>query len=146
MNGDHHADPEEIIKALKEAATFSFFFPALRKTLLVDLRSNAASAPFVKLLPMARTPEERIQYLNRMRPNLPKLTTFAPIPWTRGVRSLETTGVLRVLLELVAASGDAAAVRTVQEVVHELLRLEQVELVAAVRGDSYQTIWASPKR
>ena len=142
MNGGHQVSIEEIVKAVRANEVFALFFPILRKTLLLDLRSNQTTPPFVRLLPMARSPEERIQYLRRMRPNLPHLENLTLIPWTRYAESMVPTGVYDELLRRVSSTGDANAVRAVQEALKSLRQLEWDEVVAAVRGESsYQTIW-----
>jgi len=146
VNGGHPISVEEIVKAVRTNEVFALFFPILRKTLLVDLRTNESSPPFVKLLPMARNPEERIQYLRRMRPNLPRVDSFTLIPWTRYAESLEVTGVADELLKKVAVTGDTSAVRTVQESLSALKQLERDEVAAAVSGESYQTIWGHSAR
>lgn len=146
MNGGHQVSLEEIVKAVRANEVFAVFFPILRKTLLFDLRTNESSPPFVRLLPMARNPEERIRYLRRMRPNLPRVDSFTLIPWTRYVESLLSTGVADELLKKVAVTGDASSVRTVQESLEALRQLERDEVAAAVSGESYQTIWSRNSR
>ncbi|MSP78061.1 MAG: hypothetical protein EXR67_00630 [Dehalococcoidia bacterium] len=146
MNGEHQSSVEDVVKAVRTSDVFDLFFPHLHRTLLVDLRTNAVYPPFVRLVPMARNSKESVQYLIRMRPGLPRLDNLTMIPWDRYVRSLTTTGVSTVLLERVADTGDGNAVEVVQRAIEELRRLERAELIAAVTGDNYHTVWARRHR
>ena len=146
MNGEYQASIEEIVQVVRATDVFELFFPMLNRTLLVDLRTNAVYPPFVRLVPMARSPKERIQYLLRMRPGLPGVEHMTMIPWNRYARSLVTTGVSKALVERVADTGDGNAVEAVQKALEELTRLENTEMIAAVTGENYQTVWTRKQR
>ena len=146
MNGEYQASIEDVVKAVRGAEVFDLFFPHLHRTLLVDLRNNTLYPPFVRLIPMARSPKERVQYLLRMRPGLPRIEHMTMIPWNRYARSLAPTGVSEVLVDRVADTGDGNAVEAIQKALEELARLERSELIAAVTGENYQTIWTRKLR
>ena len=59
MDGDFWLDPEEFRNATNEAEVLSIFFPVLRKSLIIDTRSTTEEQPMVRLVPQARSLEER---------------------------------------------------------------------------------------
>jgi hypothetical protein len=143
VNSEHPVSIRAVISVIRQANVLAMAFPMLRRALLVDLRTSPTVSAFVRLAPMARSPEERLKYFKRMRPALPELKEFSMVPWTRSVASLEPSGVFGALLEQIAATGDATAVSAARDALRQLMLLEQAEIVAAVRGENYRTLWAS---
>lgn len=145
MNGESFVNTGDVIQVIRRVDVFSLFFPLLRKTLLVDLRTGPEYPPLVRLVPMARSSEERLEYLHRLRPGLPRLEEVTLIPWNRSSGGLVKSGVFDALLERVAGTGDRRALQACQLALQELQRLEKQELGAAVRGENYHTLWARPR-
>jgi len=65
------------------------------------------------------------------------------IPWQRYVGSLIELGVWGKVLARIEATGDDDAVKALEAALDELRKIERDELVAAISGKSYQTIWSA---
>ena len=141
MDGDFRVDISEIHRSIESAEVIALYFPLLRKTLLVDTRSSALDIPLVRVVPMAESVEARFRSLRRLRPRFSQPESIAVIPWDKYVPSLKRLGVLDRLLERMAASGCGEAVRSCNEAYEELMRLEQDELVKAIKGIDYTPLW-----
>ena len=145
MDNDFGVDLGEVGRRVAAAEVLTVAFPMLGRALVMDLRPSAEEPPLVRVVPMARGPEERIRYLRRARPSLPRPDEITIILWPKLVRSLERLGVLDQLLERAAATGHPDAVQSCRDAWQELLQMERMELAAAVRGENYHTVWASRK-
>ena len=142
LNGDFGLDLKAVVHHVQTAKVFSIFFPSLRRALVVDMRHGPEEGPMVKVLPMARSPHERLRGLKRLRPNLPRATEIVAIPWPIYVENLVRSGVWDKLAARVAESGYEDAVRALGTSLEELRKLERHELASLIRGDQYETIWS----
>ena len=77
-----------VIQNVSEAEVMSVFFPTFRRALIIDTRSNESVGPFVRLMPMARSPQDRMRSIRRLRPQFPRPANLTLIPWQRYVDSL----------------------------------------------------------
>ena len=75
------------------ADVIALYFPLLRKTLLMDMRTNDVDGPMIRVVPMANTPEERFQSLLKMRPRFGRPDSITIIPWLKYVPSLVDLGI-----------------------------------------------------
>ena len=128
---------------IDNAEVMSVFFPALRKAVVIDTRSNDQEGPSVRIMPMVASPQERARALRRLRPNFPRLRNLTLIPWPRYVDSLVRLGVWDRIVDRFKRSGHDEAVRACRAVMVELRRLEKAGLAAVVRGENYQTLWSA---
>ena len=144
LDGGFELDIEAVRENIAEAEVVTLYFPLLRKTLLVDTRSNAATGPFIRVVPMASSSGERFDSLRRLRPQLPRPDSITMIPWGRRVASLEDAGVWDRLLARLSEAGDARILARARDCLAELCRLEQEELGNAIRGTQYETVWHNP--
>lgn len=142
MEGNFLFDMDEVIRSVKGAEVMSVFFPSLQRSLVVDTRSDAANGAFVGLLPMARSPQDRMRSIRRMRPGLPRPRNLTLIPWQRYISSLVSSGVWDSILERVGESGDAEALADCEKALAELLELEREETIGAITGENHHTLWA----
>lgn len=141
MEGNFLFDIEHVIQNIGEAEVMSVFFPTFRRSLIIDTRHSEAAGPFVRLMPMARSPQDRMRSIRRMRPEFPRPTNLTLIPWQRYVSSLVESGVWDRIVERLGESGDPEAVAACEAALDELRRLERDELVAAITGQGYHTLW-----
>ena len=142
MEDDLVHDLEEVKKNIDEAEVMSLFFPMFRIAMVIDTRANETLGPMVRMLPMAASIEERLRTLRRLRPGFPRLSSITLIPWSRRVDSLVRLGIWERIVRRFENSGHTEAAATCGDVLEELRRLEKAEIIAAVRGDSYHTIWS----
>ena len=142
MDGDFRIDLDDLLKNVNTAEVISFYFPVLRKTLLVDTRFTVEDAPMVRIVQMAGSLDERQRSLRRLRPQFSRPNSITVIPWPKYVDSLVELGVWAKVLERIAYSGHKEAVRKCEEVLEEMRRLEKDELAAVISGENYHTMWA----
>ena len=143
MEGNFLFEIDEVLRNVQEAEVMSIFFPSLRRALIIDTRTNADEGPMVRLMPMANSPQERVRAIRKLRPGFPRLQNLTLIPWQRYVDSLVKLGVWEKIIGRIEASGDEKAVQACEDALIELRRLEREEMVAAISGDHYQTIWSA---
>lgn len=141
MEGNFLFDIDQVIQNISEAEVMSVFFPTFRRALIVDTRANESVGPFVRLMPMARSPQDRMRSIRRMRPQFPRPTNLTLVPWQRYVDSLVESGVWDQIVDRVRQSGGESAVASCNEALSELRQMERDELVSAITGRNYHTIW-----
>lgn len=134
-------DIEAINENIAEAEVVTFFFPMLRKTLLVDVRCNDAVGPLVRVVPMARGVADRFKSLESLRPGLPKPESITAIPWTRRVESIRQDGVWDGVVARLHAAGGTAMADEAYRCLEELRTAEILEVRCAVNGVGYRTVW-----
>lgn len=142
MEGNFLFDMDEVIRNVEGAEVMSVFFPALRRSLIVDTRFDDAEGAFVKLAPMARSPQDRMRSIRRMRPNFPRPRNLTLIPWQRFVGSLVASGVWDIILDRVRESGGPDALAECEKALAELSELEREEIAGAITGENYHTLWS----
>ena len=135
-------DLDVIMENLDEAEVVSLYFPALGKTMLIDNRTTAYVGPMVRLLPMASSSGERLRSIRRLRPELPRPGSMTWIPWTRRVDSLCALGVwARIIARFDAYDDPSTPGAAASDCLSTLRRLERNELLCAITGDHYRTLW-----
>ena len=138
-------DLQEVFQQIESAEVICFHFPYLRKTLIVDPRADVEDPPLVKLVPMAKSAEERLRSFKTLRPRFPKPEKVVIVPWPRYVESLKNLGVWPKLVGRVASDGHPEMSKTFDKVMVELHELETAEFAAAITGKQYHTIWEAPR-
>ena len=137
-------DLQEIFQNIESADVICLHFPYLRKTLVVDLRTDVEDPPLVKLVPMAKSVDERLRSLRRLRPRFTQPEKVTILPWPRYVESLTSLGVWGKLIGRVANEGHPELSKTFDQVMAELRQMETAEFAAAITGKQYHTIWEAP--
>jgi len=145
MDTDFRMDVDEINRNIDMAEVMGIYFPLIRKTLLVDPRSDAVDRPMIRIVPMANSMEERFRSLRRLRPRLPRPESITLIPWPKYVTSLKKLNIWDRLVQRFVNAGDMEAVRVCEETFNELVELEKVEIVEAIKGERYTTLWEMKK-
>ena len=141
MDREFGLDIDAIVGHIDSAPTLSFFFPRLRRSLVVDMRQGPEDGPFIRVLPMARGLHERLRSIKRARPHLPKATEIVAIPWPIYVENM-VSGVWARVIQRIETTGSVDAVSAAEAALTELRALESQELTALIKGGQYETIWA----
>lgn len=141
MDSDYRIDVGEICRAVDSAEIIALYFPLLRKTLLMDARTNPVDGPMIKVVPMASSAEERFRELVRMRPRFPKPESVNIVPWPKYVGSLVTMGVWDRIARRYLDIGSTENVRQCEACLQELYEVEREEIRRAITGDDYETLW-----
>ncbi len=141
LDSDFRIDVSEVNKNIDVADVIAMYFPLLRKTMLMDLRTNDVDGAMIRIVPMANTPEERFQSLLKMRPRFGRPDSITIIPWTKYMQSLVDLGIWERIVKRFADTGSPEAVRDCGRCHGELLKLERKEIQRAITGENYETIW-----
>lgn len=138
-------DLERVVQNIDEADVITIYFPLLGKTLIMDARCNDSAGPMISLVPIASDSIDRYRSFRRLRPQFPRPESISMIPWTNRVESLDIMGVWpRILARLESLLGDDCDLRERADAcLCELNQLEVREMLRAVSGDQYHTLWAS---
>lgn len=143
MEGNFLFEIDEVLRNVQEAEVMSIFFPSFQKALVIDTRVHADDGPMVLLMPMANSPQDRVRSIRRLRPGFPRLQNLTLIPWQRYVDSLVTLGIWQKIIDRIEASGDEKAIQACDAALLELRQLERKEMVGAITGENYETIWTA---
>ena len=141
MDSDFRVDIEEVCRAIDGGEIIALYFPLLRKTLLMDLRTTPLDGPMIKVVPMATSAEDRYRELVRMRPRLPKPESINIVPWPKYVGSLVTLDVWDHIVRRFLEIGPREVVRQCEVCLQELRDLERKEIRRAITGEKYETLW-----
>ena len=134
-------DIDAVKQNVDEAEIVSLFFPLIRKTLLLDTRSDSMVGPMVTLVDMVQNASQRFSSLHKMRPGLPRPESITMIPWARPSTALRTTGVWEHVTARLETCGDHRCVDAANRCLAEIRRLERHELGLVLSGDGYRTLW-----
>ena len=143
LDADYRIDVSEVNRNLDVAEVVALYFPMLRKTLLMDVRTNEVDGPMIRVVPMAKTPEERFQSLLKMRPRFGKPDSITIIPWPKFVQSLAEFGIWDHIVRSYADLGSPKMVRECEKCFAQLRKFESDEVRNAITGENYETIWGA---
>jgi hypothetical protein len=141
MDSDYQLDLSEVRRHLDQTQVVGFFFPFLRRTLLIDTRTSSVDGPLVIVTPMVNSVDERIRSLRRLRPRFPKPESMTLIPWPRWIEALQRLGVWEMIERRVTDLGGDPLRGRCEEALAELLREERLQVKNAITGEGYQTLW-----
>jgi hypothetical protein len=143
LDADYRIDVSEVNRNIDVAEVVALYFPMLRKTLLMDVRTNDVDGPMIRVVPMAKTPEERFQSLLKMRPRFGKPDSITLIPWPKFVRSMLELGIWDHIVRRYAELGSPKMVRECEKCFAQLAKFEDEEIKNAITGENYETIWGT---
>ena len=146
MMGNHFFDElDEMKGSILEAEVLSLFFPYFGKSILVDTRSNETDGPAIMLTEMVRSPQERIRSLERLRPGFPEVEKMILIPWVRYISTLVESGIWDSIVNRLEQSTFDDPDHSTDLLLLELKEMERIELLAAIKGPKYETVWSRHK-
>ena len=141
MDNDYPVDIEEILRVVQTAEVIVFRFVLVTQRLIIDPRSNEQDGPLIKLVPPARSAEDRFRTLRQLRPRFSHQEKIIASHWPKFVARLEDSGVWAGISERVLAPGFAGTQKALDDVLTQLRRLERREIQNALSGKGYETIW-----
>ena len=145
MDNEYPLDISEIKQVIGTADVMLIRFPMFDKRLLFDARFDAEEGPLVKLVPRAGSAAERFRSLKQLRPRFPLPKNIVSVTWPRHVSSMETHGVWQAIVERANSSGFIEADEECREVFHTLIAEERHQIISAVTGEGYETVWQRKK-
>ena len=145
IDGSFRIDPDEVIRNVETAEVICLHFPLLSKTVVVDTRTDVEDPPLIKVLPKAKSVDDRLRSLKKLRPRFTRPEKVTIIPWPNYVDSMVRLGIWDALVQRLTSTGHPGSAADCQRVLLELRALERGELAAAVTGQQYHTIWQRPR-
>ena len=140
MDMDFPIDMPEVMNIVDTSDVVIVRFTTVAKRLLLDFRGGAGDPPLIRLVRRVRSPEERFRELRRLRPGVQVPDQIMSFHWPKDVSSFQRLGVLDRIMERAQRTGHPSDEQC-RTAYAELLELERSELMAAVRGGGYQTLW-----
>lgn len=130
----------QVSRVVDEADVFVIAFPLFGERLLVDARATPDEGALVKVVPGVSSVQERYDALRDMRPNFPLPEKFTFFVWPRSVSALNRMSIWERIKSRVEASGTEAR-DACQEAFEELQRLEHMQVVAALKGEGFRSLY-----
>lgn len=141
MDNDYPVDVDEMLRVIAGAEVLVFRFVLVTQRLLIDPRSNEHDGPLIKLVPPARSAEDRFRSLRQLRPRFPHPDKIIAIHWPKFVDRLVASGVWASMSERLLAPGFPGTQQALDEALVQLRRLERRAIEDAITGTGYETIW-----
>ncbi|MBM2826507.1 MAG: hypothetical protein HW403_571 [Dehalococcoidia bacterium] len=148
LDSSFPVDMSEVKKLIDTSDVLLIRFTTVQKRLLLDFRYTSLGdgrgvevAPMVTLVDRAPSTEQRFRELKQLRPHLPMPDHIMSFRWPRKVSSLDDAGIVDWLVQRLSREGYSEVGKDCLDLLHQLRRAEENELVAAIKGDGYHTIW-----
>lgn len=141
MDNDFGLDIDSIFSIIDTAEVIVFRFMIVQQRLLIDARYNEITGPLIKLVPRATSAEERFRSLKQLRPRFRLPEKITAVWWPRYVDSLVTTGMWDRIVRRMIAPGFPGLEEQCREVLKEMRQLERAEVINAILGQGYQSLW-----
>ena len=142
MSDDYGVDLDEVFGFIDSADVLIIRFFITQQRLLIDFRSDLDNPPYTALVGPARSIEERVRSIKRVRPSFPYPEKLMAFQWARDAKVLISSGVWdRIEARIVSIGGEESA-EAAQKTRDELLTAERQETLLAVRGEgNWKTLW-----
>jgi hypothetical protein len=145
MDNQYHLDYDAILKTVRTADVVAFRFVTVPMRLLIDNRFNDTDPPMVKLVPKVATAEERFKSLKMLRPRFRLPQKISAIWWPRYVDGLVESCTWDAIVRRIGDNGFEKTLEECDGVLRELRRLERLEMVNAIGGEGYKTLWPASR-
>ncbi len=145
MDNEYHLDYDAILRTIRGAEVVAFRFVTVPMRLLIDNRFTEVDPPMVKLVPKVNSAEERFKSLKMLRPRFKLPSKISAIWWPRYIDSLETSGVWDAVVQRIVDNGFPQVAEECDDVLRELRHMERLEIVNAIGGDGYRTLWPASR-
>jgi hypothetical protein len=141
MDNDFVIDLDAILDAIEKADVITIRFLIVPHRLLIDARHSDVDGPLLKLVPRARTLEERFKIIKKLRPRFRLPEKITAVAWPRRVEGLVSAGVWDRIVQRVSEAGFPDTAEECQRVLDDLICQERAEIHNAVAGAGYQSLW-----
>ncbi len=142
MDADYDLNLTALQEVIDEADVFVVRFERIEQRLLVDARQNAAGEVFIQVVPPVNSGRERYRFLEQARPGMAPPEQITVFQWQQSVQALKNLGLWKRLEERFFELGGVEAVTQVGAAFEQALRLEESELIGAIRGgEGWETVW-----
>lgn len=145
MDNVYHLDYDTILKTVRNAEVVAFRFVTVPERLLIDNRFSEMDPPMVKLVPKVSSAEERFKSLKMLRPRFRLPGKISAVWWPRYVDGLVESGVWEAVVRRIVDNGFPEAARECESLLDELRRMERMEMLNAIGGEGYRTLWPASR-
>lgn len=145
MDNEYRLDRDAILRTVRGSDVVAFRFVTIPMRLLIDNRFSDADAPMIKIVPKVESAEERFKSLKALRPRFKLPPKISAIWWPRYVQTMRETGIWAAIIDRMSDSGYPVVAEECDDVFDELLRLERMEVVNAIGGEGYRTLWPAQR-
>ena len=141
MDNDFVIDLDAILDAIDNADVITIRFLIVPQRLLIDARHSERDGPLVKVVPRARSLEERFQTIKKLRPRFRLPDKISAVWWPKRVEGLVSAGIWERIVKRVTDAGFPDVAEECQRVLDDLICEERAEIRNAVAGAGYQSLW-----
>ena len=141
MDNDFVIDFDAILDAIDNADVITIRFLIVPRRLLIDARHSEREGPLVKVVPRARSLEERFKSIKKLRPRFRLPDKISAVWWPKRVDGLVSAGIWERIVKRVSEAGFPHAAEECQRVLDDLVCEERAEIRNAVAGAGYQSLW-----
>lgn len=141
MDNEFSVDIGEIKRVIGTADVLLIRFPHIDKRLLIDARYDDQEGPLVRVVPRVGSAAERFRHLKEIRPRFPVPQNIVSFTWPKHVGSMEEFGIWQAILDRCARTGYSEWEKDCQGSYRELAMAERREMISAITGEGYETIW-----
>jgi hypothetical protein len=145
MDTEYHLDYDAILKTVRKADVIAFRFVTVPMRLLIDNRFTENDPPMLKLVPPAGSAEERFKSLKKLRPRFRLPQKISAIWWPRYINGVVESGIWDAIVQRNIDNGFPAIAAQCDELLCELRRMERMEMVNAIGGEGYRTLWPAAR-
>jgi hypothetical protein len=145
MDNDFAIDIDAIFEVIDKAEVITIRFLILPQRLLIDARSSETEGPMIKLVPRAKSLEERFKSIKRLRPRFRLPEKITAIWWPKPVHALVASGIWERIVRRMNASGFCNGTEQCEQALQSLIEDEKAEILNAVRGEGYKCLWESAR-
>ena len=135
-------DLNNLINNITDSDVVSIVFFNLEASLVLDRREQDGEV-LIKVFPIAKSPDERIKILNKIRPGLDEVKNFIVIPWHSYLKVLTEDGVWDKLLENIFYVVNEDSFFKLDDAIEELESIERNKIKDAITGNGYKTLWSN---
>ena len=141
MDNDFAIDLDAIFEAVETADVVTIRFLILPHRLLIDARHSDVEGPLMKVVPRARSLEERFKAVKELRPSFRLPDKIVAVSWPKPVEGLVSAGIWQRIVQRMMDAGFPDAADECQQVLHNLICQERAEIHNAVAGTGYESLW-----
>lgn len=145
MDNDFAIDIDAICEVIDKAEVITVRFLILSQRLLIDARCSETEGPMIKVVPRAKSLEERFRSIKRLRPRFRLPEKITAIWWPKPIRGLVESGIWDRIVKRLSNAGFADTAEQCEQALQILIKHEEAEIVNAVRGEGYKCIWESAR-
>ena len=145
MDNTYHLDYGAILETVRNADVVAFRFVTVQERLLIDNRFSEVDPPMLKLVARVNSAEERFKSLKVLRPRFRLPNKISAIWWPRYIGRLADSGVWDAIAQRIVGNGFPDAARECEALLDDLRRMEREEMVNAIGGEGYRTLWPASR-